>query len=116
MHSFAMNQLESIQQELQYLKKLQHDHIVLYLDIKHVVEKDFIAVYLMQEFVSNISLTVFKNWENPLDFSFIRYVLVNVLKGLAFLHQHNIFHRNITSSSIYFSKIGKEILNLTNPP
>jgi len=103
--NFTLDQVRSIENELKYLKRLKDSNIIAYLDLKHVVmEKGQVLVYVLQEFGSDVTLATYKNWNLSIDFSFIRFVVQGLLRALSFLHQHNVVHRNIKTSSVYLCR------------
>lgn len=103
--TLVTEQLAAVKEKLEELKKLAHENLAGYLDFKHVVEKDHIVVYLVQEFVSNVSVAAYAAWE--LDVPFVRYLILATLRGLAFLHQNDIIHKSLRASSLFVSKEGK---------
>lgn len=104
--SQVQKQLDGLQQELNYLKKFEHNNIFSYIEFKSIIEKNECVVYVLQEYVSNINLNVFITKQLKLEINVIRYFIIGILNALIFLHNYGIIHRNLNGSNIYLSKSG----------
>lgn len=77
--------------EVKILKMLRHPTIV---ELKEAFRKKGI-VYLVFEYVQNNLLEVLEKTPDGLDPEFIRILMYQLLKGLAYMHSLNIIHRDI---------------------
>ena len=96
------DELASIKMEIELLKKLSHENIVRYVDS---VEQDG-TLNIVLEFVENGSLqgivSKFGVFKEPLVLKY----LVQVLRGLAYLHKQGVIHRDIKGANILTTKDG----------
>ncbi|XP_031334945.1 eIF-2-alpha kinase GCN2 isoform X2 [Photinus pyralis] len=100
-------QVTSIEQEMNYLIKLKHSHLVHYVNVKqqHVKDSNRVIVNILQEFVVGLCSSVF-NYELSIETEMVRHIAIGVLSALEFLHRNNVIHRDITKSCVYISTNG----------
>lgn len=94
--------LEKLRSEVQLMSRLSHEHIVTYYGAE--LRKGVLLIY--QEWVPNGSvdslLSVCGTFEEPV----IRSYAVQVAKGLAYLHDQKIMHRDIKGGNVLVSEKG----------
>ncbi|XP_025831674.1 eIF-2-alpha kinase GCN2 [Agrilus planipennis] len=108
-------QINSIEQECNYLFKLKHVNIVKYLNIKHVTkeEQNKVIVYVLREFAFGLNCSsLFLSQNLPVDLDMIRHIATNVLNAIEFLHRNSVVHKEISLSNMYFCNDG--IIKLGN--
>uniref|UniRef100_A0A0K0DUA6 non-specific serine/threonine protein kinase n=1 Tax=Strongyloides stercoralis TaxID=6248 RepID=A0A0K0DUA6_STRER len=87
--------------EVVLIKDLKHPNIVS-MHNSYLVEDE---LWVIMEYMERGPLTDVVT-EMRIEESVIAYITYQTLLGLAYLHQHNIIHRDIKSDSILFSKDG----------
>ncbi|KAH0572653.1 Kinase, STE STE11 [Spironucleus salmonicida] len=89
--------------EIALLQQLQgHENILQYLD--HFVFEN--SLYIATEFIETGSLqTIIKNF-GVLSDDFALKCMHQTLRGLSFLHSHNILHRDIKAANLLIDKSG----------
>lgn len=94
--------LEALESEIKLLKTLEHENIVQYLD--SFPDRTHLNIFL--EYVPGGSIVaLLRNYgafEEPLVRNFVR----QILKGLAFLHNRGIMHRDIKGANILVDNKG----------
>jgi cyclin-dependent kinase-like len=85
--------------EVKVLKMLQHPNIV---ELKEAFRKKGI-VYLVFEYVQNNLLEVLEKSPDGLDPEYIRLLLYQLLKGLAYIHSLSMLHRDIKPENLLIS-------------
>eukprot|EP01062_Namystynia_karyoxenos_P084018 TRINITY_DN97_c0_g4_i1.p1 TRINITY_DN97_c0_g4~~TRINITY_DN97_c0_g4_i1.p1 ORF type:complete len:1241 (+),score=307.32 TRINITY_DN97_c0_g4_i1:107-3724(+) len=99
----ALETLEGLLNEVAVMDALRHDNIVSYLGStlagNHVV--------IVLEYVPGGSLSgVLQHFEGKLPETAVRRYLIDVLKGLAFLHAHDVIHRDIKPANVLVTAEG----------
>eukprot|EP00466_Bigelowiella_natans_P020354 jgi/Bigna1/91009/estExt_fgenesh1_pg.C_850084 len=98
------SELESIEMEIKLLKYLQHPNIVTYIDVIPEPKEGYLNIVLElceQGSLASI-LKDFGKFEEPLTCKYVS----QVLKGLDFLHQQGVIHRDIKGANILADKEG----------
>ncbi|PWZ02484.1 Pkinase-domain-containing protein [Testicularia cyperi] len=94
--------LEALEREIKLLKTLEHENIVQYLD--SFADRTHLNIFL--EYVPGGSIVaLLRNYgafEEPLVRNFVR----QILKGLSFLHDRGIMHRDIKGANILVDNKG----------
>lgn len=89
--------------EGELLSKLDHPHIVSYLD--HFEAND--TGYLVMEYCTGITLTEYLNEHNhALDAAFITETLLPLVDTLDYIHKQGILHRDVKPSNIMVMEDG----------
>ena len=95
-------ELNTIMQEIQLLKNLQHPNIVKYIDSTRDTEN----LYIILEYCENGSLhTICKNF-GKFPENLVSLYTTQVLRGLLFLHEQGVIHRDIKGANILTTKEG----------
>lgn len=104
---FALR-LASIESEILLLKKLRHPNIVQYVDVVKTAEELHIVLELME---SGSLAAIMKKYGTFTETLCVVY-LTQVLRGLQFLHQQGVVHRDIkgeystdSSSLVFLSSV-----------
>jgi len=85
------DEMQSVLREIRLMKKLSHPHIVTYMGSTQVPGQ---PLCIIMEFIKGGVLTKLLE-ATTLGTRFKSKLCIDVAKGLAFLHQNNIFHRDI---------------------
>lgn len=96
------DQLNSIMQEIDLLKNLNHANIVKY--IKYVKTKEYLCIVL--EYVENGSLANIVKKFGKFPESLVCVYITQVLEGLVYLHEQGVVHRDIKGANILTTKEG----------
>lgn len=96
------DQLNSIMQEIDLLKNLNHLNIVKY--IKYVKTKEYLCIVL--EYVENGSLANIVKKFGKFPESLVCVYITQVLEGLVYLHEQGVVHRDIKGANILTTKEG----------
>ncbi|KAL0270012.1 UNVERIFIED_CONTAM: hypothetical protein PYX00_007559 [Menopon gallinae] len=102
------NILKSIENEFNYLKKLNHENLNSYVDFKCMKndEKDEYVVYIAEKFVSMVTLNTFIKQSFIFDLEFVQFLVQSVLKAILYLHERKVVLKNLSENNIYFNKLG----------
>ncbi|KAF9650760.1 Pkinase-domain-containing protein [Thelephora ganbajun] len=94
--------LSALEREIELLRELQHENIVQYH--ASCIDQEHLNIFL--EYVPGGSVTVllrsYGAFEEPLVKNFVR----QILKGLAYLHEKDIIHRDIKGANILVDNKG----------
>src|SRR5205085_4484089 len=89
---------QSIKEEMSVMEMLDHPNIVSYYGIE--VHRD--KVYIFMEYCQGGSLASLLEHGRVEDENVIKFYVVQMLYGLAYLHENNIVHRDIKPDSKLF--------------
>lgn len=94
--------LLDFQREINVLRSLHHENIVRYLgsEVLPCGEGDSVMLYIFQEWVPGGSLAGLLRKFGPFSTTIIQRYLMQILQGLAYLHEHHIIHRDIKGGNI----------------
>lgn len=95
-------EVHSLQHEISVLKTLKHKNIVQYMGSS--VEDNMFNIFL--EYVPGGSIASMTKKFGQLPESLIKLYTFQILEGLAYLHDHNILHRDIKGANILVSDKG----------
>ncbi|XP_078411901.1 cyclin-dependent kinase-like 2 [Cetorhinus maximus] len=88
--------------EIRLLKQLRHENLVNLLEVCKRKKR----WYLVFEFVDHTVLDDLEQFPNGLEYDKVRKYLIQILRGMAFCHSHNIIHRDIKPENILVSHSG----------
>jgi len=88
--------LDVLNHEIHILRNLEHENIVQYKGSKK--EGDFLNIFL--EYVPGGSLASKLAFQGALKEDTIRHYIIQCLRGLAYLHERGIIHRDIKGANI----------------
>ncbi|XP_043530431.1 cyclin-dependent kinase-like 2 [Chiloscyllium plagiosum] len=88
--------------EIRLLKQLRHENLVNLLEVWNRRKR----WYLVFEFVDHTLLDDLEQCPNGLEYDKVRRYLIQILRGIAFCHSHNIIHRDIKPENILVSRSG----------
>jgi len=94
--SYFSSLYKSVKEEMSVLEMLDHPNIVSYYGIE--VHRD--KVYIFMEYCQGGSLASQLEHGRIEDENVIRYYVVQMLRGLIYLHENNIIHRDIKPDNI----------------
>lgn len=94
--------MKDVRREIELLKSLEHPNIVIY----HGAEMDKKYLHIFQEWVPGGSLCTmlskFGSFRRPV----LRNYLSQILKGLAYLHDQRVMHRDLKGSNVLVNDAG----------
>ncbi|KAK9447446.1 kinase-like domain-containing protein [Limtongia smithiae] len=96
------NDIENIMREIDLLRQLDHTNIVRYIGF---VKTDD-TLYIILEYCENGSLTNTARRYGPFPEILIGVYISQVLRGLAYLHEQGVVHRDIKGANILATKHG----------
>jgi len=93
--------LESFKNELRALHKIDHENIIKL----YGVEKTANNIYLILEYANGGNLQQYLNYylkknKNQLPVPVVQFFIRNIIKGLEYMHQNNIIHRDLKLDNI----------------
>ena len=88
--------------EVRILKQLRHDHIVGLLDVFRRKRK----LYLVFEFVESTLLQELERRPEGLDPLDTKKIMWQLVRGIDYLHQHQVIHRDIKPENLLLSRAG----------
>ncbi|XP_067903024.1 cyclin-dependent kinase-like 2 isoform X7 [Heterodontus francisci] len=88
--------------EIRLLKQLRHENLVNLLEVCKRKKR----WYLVFEFVDHTVLDDLERFPNGLEYDKVRKYLIQILRGTAFCHSHNVIHRDIKPENILVSESG----------
>jgi len=102
LHDYCQETVNSIQTEIELLKKLDHPNIVKYIDF--IQTKTNINIIL--EYVEGGSLHQLVKQNGMLGEYLVQVFTKQVLEGLDYLHSQGIVHRDIKGANLLYTKNG----------
>ncbi|XP_010486375.1 PREDICTED: MAP3K epsilon protein kinase 2-like isoform X1 [Camelina sativa] len=104
LENIAQEDLNTIMQEIDLLKNLNHKNIVKYLGSL----KTKTHLHIILEYVENGSLAniIKPNKFGPFPESLVTVYIAQVLEGLVYLHEQGVIHRDIKGANILTTKEG----------
>ncbi|KAG6574716.1 STE/STE11/CDC15 protein kinase [Phytophthora cinnamomi] len=96
------DELLSIETEISLLRKLNHENIVKY----HDTIKTQGYLYIVLEYMENGSLAQFVKKFGSLSETLVAMYITQVLRGLAYLHEQGVLHRDVKGANILTTKDG----------
>ncbi|XP_073306781.1 MAP3K epsilon protein kinase 1-like isoform X1 [Primulina huaijiensis] len=104
LENIAQEDLNTIMQEIDLLKNLNHKNIVKYLGSL----KTKTHLHIILEYVENGSLAniIKPNKFGPFPESLVAVYIAQVLEGLVYLHEQGVIHRDIKGANILTTKEG----------
>ncbi|OWZ14346.1 STE/STE11/CDC15 protein kinase [Phytophthora megakarya] len=96
------DELLSIETEISLLRKLNHENIVKY----HDTIKTHGNLYIVLEYMENGSLAQFIKKFGSLSETLVAMYITQVLRGLAYLHEQGVLHRDVKGANILTTKDG----------
>ena len=94
--------LSLLQTEISLLRKLKHENIVNYHD---TIKTDG-YLYIVLEYMENGSLAQFVKKFRFLSETLVAMYITQVLRGLAYLHEQGVLHRDVKGANILKTKDG----------
>ncbi|GAX12117.1 mitogen-activated protein kinase kinase kinase [Fistulifera solaris] len=94
--------MEDVRREIELLKSLDHPNIVVY----HGAEMDAKYLHIFQEWVPGGSLCSMLDKFGPFRLPVLKSYLSQILKGLAYLHQQRVMHRDLKGSNVLVNDAG----------
>jgi cyclin-dependent kinase-like len=88
--------------EIRMLKQLRHENLISLLDVFHRKKR----LFLVFEFMDRTVLDDMERKPEGLNPGYVREIVWQVLKGVEFIHDHQIIHRDVKPENILVSKHG----------
>jgi serine/threonine protein kinase len=118
--SCSTDTFNDIKSEAKIMSRMHHKNIVTYYDT--IIQNGFLKIFM--EFIDGGSIESLIQSYGRLDTKVVANFTRQICKGLKYLHEHNIMHRDIKCANILVSRHGevkltdfgcaKEILNVTH--
>jgi hypothetical protein len=105
--------LNRILEECELVKALEHENIVKYFDVEHVIIEEIIdnsckfmcRIDIIMEYIEGMNLKDFvkKNSKGNmgLEMTKVKYITKSILKALKYLHENKIIHRDLKVRIIF---------------
>ncbi|XP_055626408.1 cyclin-dependent kinase 10 [Toxorhynchites rutilus septentrionalis] len=90
--------------EIQILKNCDHDNIVKLKEV--VVGNSMESIFLVMEFCEQDLASLLDNMEKPFSESQVKCIVIQLLKGLKYLHANFIIHRDLKVSNLLLTDKG----------
>lgn len=94
--------LDALEREIDFLRELQHDNIVQYLDSSS--DDKHLNIFL--EYVPGGSVTALLRSYGAFEEALCRHFVRQILQGLNYLHERDIIHRDIKGANILVDNKG----------
>lgn len=91
--------------EISLLKELQHPNIVRLCDVIHTERK----LTLVFEFLDQDLKKMLDQTENGLDPATTKSFLFQLLRGIAYCHQHRVLHRDLKPQNLLINRVDGEL-------
>lgn len=102
LHDIDKAELQGIESEINLLRKLNHENIVKY----YTTIRSDDHLYIVLEYMENGSLSQFLKKFGALSETLVAVYISQVLRGLAYLHEQGVLHRDIKGANILTTKDG----------
>lgn len=100
MKKIFTDHMELVKQEIDRIKCIHNAYLIKF----HCAELHDSYIYLVSDYASNGSLaSVLEDSNIYMSWNMRRIIVDEIIKGLNFIHMHNIIHRNLKSSNIMFN-------------
>ncbi|KAI3777653.1 hypothetical protein L1987_47454 [Smallanthus sonchifolius] len=90
--------------EINILGMLQHPSLV---QMKEVVMDDFNGVYMVMEYVDNELKGYMERMKQPFSQSEVKCLMLQLLEGVAYLHDNYVMHRDLKTSNLLLNNNGE---------
>ncbi|EGB06773.1 hypothetical protein AURANDRAFT_12262, partial [Aureococcus anophagefferens] len=101
----ALREIEQLHGEIEVMSSLRHENIVEYLGAE--IEEADRKLHIFQEWVPGGSLSaVVRTFGGRLDDDVNRRYLEHCLRGLVYLHEHRVVHRDVKGENVLISDTG----------
>ena len=87
--------------EISLLKELRHPNIERLYDVLHTERK----LTLVFEFFDTDLKKYLDHYSGDIDQSLIKHLLYQLLKGIAYCHEHRILHRDLKPQNLLINKV-----------
>lgn len=96
--------VQELQREIDLMRSLNHPNIVRYLGAEVNNKSNILNIF--QEWVPGGSISSLLKQLGPFSVAVVKSYTAQILKGLEYLHSHNILHRDIKGGNILISNDG----------
>ena len=95
-----------IEQEVSSIQKLRHPNVVQLLGVSQIRQSDKtgctqIRLLVFEDFSRGSSLAVHLDQGLPVDPATLRFYSACILEALAYMHSHNVVHRDLRETSLF---------------
>ena len=94
--------IAELKNEVEIMRELVHQNIVRYLGVERVAD----SVYVLEEWVPGGSVASLVEQFGPLPDSVTREYSVQALRGLVYLHSHDLIHRDVKGGNMLVTDDG----------
>jgi len=90
--------------------KLDHTNLVRYIDSGISSYGGLTRAFIVMPFVPGKTLREAIDGAQPLSAAELRRIVAEIADGLAFLHEHNVTHRDLTPKNVFLTDEGKVLI------
>ena len=92
--------LESLRNEIQMMRQLRHDNLVHYLGSRLVQEDNTTKMLIFMDYIAGGDTLEHLSRETKLSIRLVQVYVRQLLHALAFLHEHQIAHRDVKGANV----------------
>eukprot|EP00912_Choanoflagellata_sp_UC4_P000357 UC4_evm3s219 len=105
--------IRALEEDMKYVMRIssEHNNLITYYGLTHEAQGDMITIELSMEHAGHGSLAVLLAAVGKLDLFKVRDYVEQIATALKFLHNNNLYHRNLKPSNVFIDKKGRVLLS-----